>query len=88
MAFEHGVELRDEVSKGSEGEQGARDGALAEGRGPSEGGPLGHVGESKGNLLLVSVIDSFVNEEVELHGVQPMHGLVIGSVEHFRNTNA
>ena len=31
MVFEHGVELRDEVSEGSEGERGARDGALAEG---------------------------------------------------------
>ena len=88
MVFERGVELRDKVSKSSEGERGARDGALAKGQGPSEGGSLGHVGESKGDLLLVGVIDGFVNEEVELHGMQPMHGLVIGSIKHFGNADA
>ena len=88
MVFEGSVELRDKISESSEGEQGARDGTLAEGRGPSEGRPLSHVGESKGDLLLVGVIDSFVNEEVELHGMQPVHGFVIGSIKRFRDADA
>ena len=49
---------------------------------------FGHVGESKGDLLLIDVIDGFVNEEIKLHGMQPMHGLVIGSIEHFRDADA
>ena len=38
-------------------------------------------------MLLVSVIDSFVNEEVELHGMQPVHGFVIETVKHFGNAD-
>ena len=37
VVFKRGVELRDEVGEGSKGERGSRDGALAEGRGPSKG---------------------------------------------------
>ena len=39
-------------------------------------------------MLLVGVIDGFVDEEVELHSMQPVHGLFIGTIEHFGNTNA
>ena len=84
MVFKCSIELCDEVSESSEGKQGTRDGALAEGHGPGEGGPLCHVGESKGDLLLVSVVDGIVNEEVE----QPVHRFVIGSIEHLGNTDA
>ena len=88
MVFERSVELRDEISESSEGKRGAGDGALTESGGPSEGRSLGHIQESKGDLLLVGVIDSFVNEEVELHGMQPVHGFVIGSVKRFRDADA
>ena len=69
MVFESSIELHDKISESSKGEQGARDGTLAEGRGPGEGRSLGHVGESKGDLLLISIIDGFVYEEVKLHSV-------------------
>ena len=88
MVFKCSIELCDEVSESSEGKQGTRDGALAEGHGPGEGGPLCHVGESKGDLLLVSVVDGLVNEEVELHGMQPVHRFVIGSIERLGNADA
>ena len=77
MVFEHSVEFCDKISKSSEGKRGARDSTLAEGRSPSKGGPLSHVEESKGDLLLIGVIDGFVNEEVELYGMHPVHGFVI-----------
>ena len=34
-----------------------------------ESRPFGHVGESKSDLLLISVVDCFVDKEVELHGM-------------------
>ena len=69
MVFEHSVELRDEISESSKGKRGAGDGTLTESGGPSEGRSLGHIQESKGDLLLVSVVDGFVYEEVKLHSV-------------------
>ena len=58
------------------------------GHGSGKSRPFGHVGESKGDLLLISVVDCFVDKEVELHGVEPMHGFVVGSIEHLGDTNA
>ena len=39
-------------------------------------------------MLLIGVIDGFVNEEVELHGMQPVHGFVIGTIKRFGNADA
>ena len=88
MVFKRGVELCDEVGESPEGERSSRDGTLAEGRSPSKGRSLGHVREGKGDLLIVIVIDSFVDKEVKLHGVQPVLGLFIGSVERFGGADA
>ena len=86
--LKRGVELHDEISESSKGECGARNGTLSVGRGPSEGRSLRHVREGEGDLLFVSVIDGFVDQEVELYGMQPVLRLVIGSVECFRDANA
>ena len=88
MVFERGIELCDKVSESSEDERGARDAALAKGRGPGEGRPFGHVGESEGDLFVVSIIDRFVHEEIKLHSVQPVLRFVVGSVERFGNADA
>ena len=72
VMFERGVELRDEVCESSEGKRCSRDGALAKGRCPGKSRPFSHVRKSKGDLLIVIVIDRFVNKEVKLHSVQPV----------------
>ena len=79
--FERGVELHDEVSEGSEGKHCSRDSALAEGRCPGKGRPFSHVREGEGDLFVIIIVDCFVDKEVELHGVQPMLGFFIGSIE-------
>ena len=88
MVFERSVELCDEVSEGSEGECCSRDGALAKGRCPGKSRPFSHVGKGKSDLLIVIVIDRFVDKEVELHSVQPVLRLLIRSVERFGGTDA
>ena len=88
MVFKRSVELCDEVGESSKGERSSRDGALAEGRGPSKGGSFGHVRKSKSDLLIVVVIDSFVNKEVKLHSVQPVLEFLIGSIECFGGADA
>ena len=65
MVFECCVEL----TVGSKGECGARDGTLSESGGPGEGGSLCHVQEGEGDLFLVGILDGFVDKEVELHGM-------------------
>ena len=88
MVFEHGIELHDEVSESSEGERCSRDGALAEGCGPGKGQSFGHVRKGKSDLFVVIVVDCFVDKEVKLHGVQPVLGFFIGSVERFGSADA
>ena len=88
MVFERGIELCDEVSESSEGEQCSRDGALAEGHSPSEGQSLGHVRKGKSNLLIVIVVDCLIDKEVKLHSVQPVLRFFIGSVERFGGADA
>ena len=87
VVFKRGVELRDEVGEGSKGKRCSRDSALAEGRSPGEGRPFGHVREGESNLFIVIIIDCFVDEEVKLHGVQPVLRFFIGSIECFGGTN-
>ena len=88
VVLERGVELGDEVSESSEGKRCSRDSALAEGRGPSEGRSFGHVQKSKSDLLIVIVVNCFVDKEVELHSVQPVLRFLIGSIERFRGADA
>ena len=88
VVFKRGVELCDKVSESSEGEHCSRDGALAKGRCPGEGRPFSHVRKSKSDLLIVIVIDRFVDKEVELHSVQPMLGFFVGSIERFGGADA
>ena len=86
--FEHGVELCDKVSEGSEGKHRSRDGALAKGRCPGKGRSFSHVQEGKGNLFVIVVVDCLVDEEVKLHSVQPVLRLLIRSVERFGGADA
>ena len=81
MVFKRGVELCDKVGESSEGEQSSRDGALVEGRSPSKGRSFGHVRKGKSDLLIVIVVDHFVDKEVKLHSMQPVLGFFIGSIE-------
>ena len=74
--------------EGSEGKCCSRDSALAEGRCPRKGRPFSHVREGEGDLFVVVIIDSLVDKEVELHGVQPMLGFFIGSVERLGGADA
>ena len=86
MVFE--LEFGDEIREGPHSYGGSRDGILPEGGCPGEGRTLGHVGQGKGDFLVVNVVDSFIDEEVELYGVQPLSGLVVGSIKGFRCSNA
>ena len=79
--LKRGVELHDEVSEGSKGKRCSRDGALAKGCCPGKGRSFGHVREGESDLFVVVVIDHFVDEEVELHSVQPVLRFFIGSVK-------
>ena len=88
MVFECRVELGDKVSESSKGERCSRDSALAEGCGPGKGRPFGHVREGEGDLFIIIVVDCFVDEEIELHSMQPVLGFLIGSVECFGGTDA
>ena len=88
VVFKRSVELSDEVGESSEGKHCSRDGALAEGRCPSKGRSFSHVGKSESDLLIVVVIDRFVDKEVELHSVQPVLGFFIGAVERFGGADA
>ena len=88
MVFKRDVELRDKVCEGSKGERCSRDSALAEGCCPGKGRPFGHVRESEGDLFIIIVVDRLVDEEVELHSVQPVLGFFVGSIERFGGTDA
>ena len=88
VVLERGVELRDKVSEGSEGKHCSRDGALAEGHCPGKGRPFGHVREGESDLLVIIVVDRFVDKEVELHSVQPVLGFFIRSVERLWGADA
>ena len=72
VVFKCGVELRDEVSESSKGKRCSRDGALAEGRCPGKSRSFSHIRKSESDLLIVIVVDRFVDKEVKLHGVQPV----------------
>ena len=69
MVFECSFELSDKVGEGPHGYGGSEDGVLSECGCPSEGRPLGHVGESEGNYLVISVVDFVVDEEVEAYSI-------------------
>ena len=84
VVLEHGFELCDKVGEGSHGYGGSRDGVLPECGCPSEGRPFGRVGESEGNHLVIGVIDFVVDKEVEAYCIQPLGGLVIGSIKGFQ----
>ena len=86
--FKRGVELCDEVSESSKGKCDSRDGTLAEGRCPGKSRPFSHVREGESDLLVIVVVNRFVDEEIKLHGVQPVLGLFIRSVKCFRGTDA
>ena len=86
--LKHGVELCDEVSKGSKGKRCSRDGALAKGCCPGKGRSFGHVREGESDLFVVIVVDRFVDQEVELHSMQPVLRFFIGSIERLGGTDA
>ena len=86
--FKCSVELRDKVSEGSEGEQGSRDGALAEGCCPSKGRPFSHVREGEGDLFVIIIVDCLIDKEIELHGVQPVLGFFVRSIKRFGGADA
>ena len=87
MVFECSFKLSDKVREGPHGNGGSRDGVLPEGGCPGEGRSFGHIGQGKGDFLVVVIIDFFVNEKVELYGVQPLGGFVIGSIKGFQCSN-
>ena len=87
MVFEHCFKLCNEVGEGSNGDNSTGDSILLEGGCPGEGGSFGHVRQSKGDFLVVIIIDLFVDEEVESYGIQPLGGLFIGSVKGFWCSN-
>ena len=88
MVLEHGVEFRDEVGESSEGKHCSRDGALAKGRCPGKSRPFSHVRESKSDLLIIIVIDRFIDKKVKLHSMQPVLGFFVRSVERFGGADA
>ena len=87
MVFARSFKFGDEIQEGSHSYGGSGDGILPECGRPSEGGTLGHVGQSEGNLFVVIVVDLFIDEEVESYGIQPLSEFVIGSINGFRCSN-
>ena len=87
MVFEHSFKLHDEAREGSDGEDPARDSMLSEGGCPSEGRSLGHVGQGKGDFLVVIIVYFLVDEQVELYGIQPLSGFLVGSIKGFQSSN-
>ena len=55
---------------------------------PGKGRSFGHVREGEGDLFVIVVVDRLVDEEVELHSVQPVLGFFIGSIECFGGADA
>ena len=88
VVFKRGVELRDKVGKSSKGKRCSRDGALAKGCCPGKGRSFGHVREGESDLFVVIVVDRFVDQEVELHSMQPVLRFFIGSIERLGGTDA
>ena len=86
--LERGVEFRDKVSESSEGKRCSRDGTLAKGCCPGRGRPFGHVREGESDLFVIIVVNRLVDQEIKLHGVQPVLGLFIRSIKHFGGTDA
>ena len=84
MVFEHSLELGNKVGEGPHGYGGSSNGILPEGGCPSKGGSFGHVGQDEGDFL---VVDLFINEKVELYSVQPLGGLIVGSIKGFQCFN-
>ena len=88
VVLERSVELRDEVSKSSEGERCSRDGALAEGHCPGKSRPFSHIREGESDLFVIIVVHRFVDKKIELHGVQPVLGFFVGAIERFGGADA
>ena len=88
MVFECGFKLCDKVKEGSHDYGGSGNGVLSKCGCPSEGGSLGHVGEGKGDHLVIGVIDFVIDEEVEAHSIQPLIRFLIRSVKGFRGSDA
>ena len=82
--FECGFKLCDKVREGFHGYGDSRDSILSEHSCPSKSRSFGHVKESKGNHLVVGVIDFVINKEVEVYSVQPLGGLLVGSIKGFQ----
>ena len=87
VVFECSFKFGDEVREGPHGYGGPSDGILPEGGCPSEGGSFGHLGQGEGDFLVVIIVDFFVNKEVELYSIQPLGGLIVGSIKGFRCSN-
>ena len=88
VVFERGVELRDKISESSEGKRGSRDGALAEGCCPGKSRPFSHIREGESDLFVIIIVNRFVDEEIKLHGMQPVLGFFVGAIERFGGADA
>ena len=62
MVFECSFELLNEVREGSDGDDSSRDSILSKGGCPSEGGSFGHIRQSEGDLLVIVIIDFFIDK--------------------------
>ena len=83
LMFEGLLELLKKVVPGSEGDGGAVDGIFSEGISPDQGGPFGHVQESKGDFLHIIVVGGLIDCKIKLDGVHPQDGCFIEAVEGF-----
>ena len=69
MVFKRCFKLGDKGREGSHGYGGAGDGVLPECGRPGESGSFGHVGESEGDHLVISIIDFVVDEKIEAYSI-------------------
>ena len=88
VVLERSVELCDEVSESPKGKCCSRDGALAKGRCPGKGRSFSHIREGESDLFVIIVVNRFVDEEIKLHGVQPVLGFFVGAIERFGGADA
>jgi len=59
--------LSREISEGSHGDGGSCKSSLSEGGCPGVGSSFEHIGENKGNLFSVSIVDFLIYSKVEFN---------------------
>ena len=86
--LERGFKSGDKVGKRSERDGRSRNTIGTKRRGPGESRSFGHIGEGECNFLFIGIVDSLVDDKVELDSVHPGPGIIKRSIEVFGSAEA